>query len=107
MAAKGVAGTEVLATLASLVEKNLLTRAANRLMIGGAEAASHRIDQRFEWRDEALDGVFDFAGRPAEVATIASWLTELRGAAIPVVISGTADTEKGLSANPAMVAAGS
>jgi transcriptional regulator with XRE-family HTH domain len=30
----------------------------------------------------------DFAGRPAEAATIASWLTELRGTAIPVVISG-------------------
>jgi transcriptional regulator with XRE-family HTH domain len=30
----------------------------------------------------------DFTGRPAELATIVSWLTELRGAAIPVVISG-------------------
>jgi len=30
----------------------------------------------------------DFTGRPVEVATIVSWLTELRGAAIPVVISG-------------------
>jgi transcriptional regulator with XRE-family HTH domain len=75
-------------TLTALAATLRLNDADRRLLLAASNAAPTPPAPAAAPRCELPPDTPDFTGRPAELDRVASWITELPGAAIPVVLSG-------------------